>query len=63
MLFSLTYGTASALYLAIRSKKELAHKFKQSYGTEREIAALSDFSLDDIMTGVVSIKKTIKIQT
>lgn len=60
-LKTITYGTASAPFLAIRTLKQLALDEKANYSLGSEIL-LRDFYVDDLMSGANSVEKAINAQ-
>ncbi|KAJ0176435.1 hypothetical protein K1T71_007614 [Dendrolimus kikuchii] len=55
-LLRLTFGTASAPFLAIRTLHQIAHDEGDRFPIAREIT-LSDFYMDDLMTGCQNISE------
>jgi hypothetical protein len=55
-LNTVTYGTASAPFLAIRSLHQITHNNMQAY-PEASLIIISDFYVDDLLTGADSIEK------
>jgi hypothetical protein len=55
-LNTVTYGTASAPFLAIRSLHQITHNNMQAY-SEASLIIISDFYVDDLFTGADSIEK------
>nr|CAH7749573.1 unnamed protein product [Callosobruchus chinensis] len=60
-LNTVTYGTASASFLAVRSLQQVAHEHHESYPHAAE-AILSDFYVDDLITGANDIESTINLK-
>ncbi|XP_067205391.1 uncharacterized protein [Linepithema humile] len=60
-LTTVTYGTASASFLAVRSLQEIA-KLEQSNMPMGSARILSDFYVDDLLTGADSIQDLITIR-
>ncbi|XP_018368508.1 PREDICTED: uncharacterized protein LOC108764668 [Trachymyrmex cornetzi] len=60
-LATVTYGTASASFLAIRSLQEIA-RLEQDNAPVGASRILSDFYVDDLLTGADSIEELIKIR-
>uniref|UniRef100_A0A023F0J1 Putative bel12 ag transposon polyprotein n=1 Tax=Triatoma infestans TaxID=30076 RepID=A0A023F0J1_TRIIF len=60
-LMTVTYGTSSAPYLAIRTLQQLAIENKDKYCLGSRII-LSDFYVDDVLTGADSIEGLLEIQ-
>lgn len=61
ILNTVTYGTASASFLAIRCLRELGHLHSEKYKESSSII-LSDFYVDDLITGTETIQRAITIQ-
>ncbi|XP_018405503.1 PREDICTED: uncharacterized protein LOC108781885 [Cyphomyrmex costatus] len=63
-LLTVTYGTASAAFLAIRSLRKLAEDSSEKYPVGSK-TVLDDFYVDDLVTGADNLQdaSTIKIQT
>ncbi|XP_037921190.1 uncharacterized protein LOC119658004 [Hermetia illucens] len=59
-LLTLTYGTVDAPYLAVKCLQSLANLNKREYPLESQII-LSDFYMDDLVTGANSLKQLEKI--
>jgi hypothetical protein len=57
-LNTVTYGTASAPFLAIRSLHQITHNNMQAY-SEASLIIISDFYVDDLFTGADSIEMQI----
>jgi Pao retrotransposon peptidase/Putative peptidase (DUF1758)/Integrase zinc binding domain len=60
-LLTVTYGTASAPFLATRCVKELATIEKQNYPTACDVAE-NDIYMDDLMTGTDTIEEALELQ-
>lgn len=60
-LQTVTYGTASAPFLATRAIKQLAHDNKQQY-PETSLIIGRDFYVDDLMTGCDTEVEALKLQ-
>lgn len=60
-LTTVTYGTASASYLAIKSLRQLAEIEKNNFPKGSEVA-LRDFYVDDLLTGASSKQEMLCIQ-
>lgn len=60
-LSTVTYGTASGPYLAIKSLQTLANLESKNYPIEAQIA-LNDFYVDDVLSGTDSIFECIEAQ-
>ncbi len=60
-LNTVTYGTTSASFLATKCLSVLGHQLKASNPTAAQ-AILSDFYMDDLITGADSIDKLVKIR-
>lgn len=60
-LTTVTYGTAPAAFLAIRSLRQLAYDTKSNYPEASDVV-LSDFYVDDMMTGTDNITDAISLQ-
>nr|CAI5867734.1 unnamed protein product [Callosobruchus analis] len=60
-LNTVTYGTASASFLAVRSLQQVAHEHYESYPYAAD-AILSDFYVDDLITGSNEIESTIDLK-
>lgn len=60
-LKTVTYGTASASFLAIRTLHQLAFDVKDNYKLAHD-AILNDFYVDDLLTGADSFDKSINIR-
>nr|CAH7740561.1 unnamed protein product [Callosobruchus chinensis] len=60
-LNTVTYGTASASFLAVRSLQQVAHEHHESYPHAAE-GILSDFYVDDLITGANDIESTINLK-
>lgn len=59
-LNTVTYGTASATYLAVRTLVQLAQDDGHLYPIAKEVL-LRDFYMDDLMTGANTIYEAISI--
>lgn len=59
---TVTYGTAAAAFLAIRSLHQLAIDEKINFPIESKIV-LNDFYVDDLMTGCDDIETALHIKT
>ncbi|KAK9703598.1 Protein of unknown function (DUF1759) [Popillia japonica] len=57
---TVTYGTTSAPYLAIRSLQQVAHDNKQTFPIASKVI-LEDFYVDDLLTGTNTIKEAITL--
>lgn len=60
-LTTVTYGTASAAFLAIRALQQLACDESENYPIESEIIR-RDFYVDDLMTGSHDVASALRIQ-
>jgi hypothetical protein len=60
-LKTVTYGTACAPFLAVRSLQQLAHENIQNYPLASKII-LRDFYMDDLLTGTNSLNEAIQIR-
>ncbi|XP_055922824.1 uncharacterized protein LOC129953606, partial [Eupeodes corollae] len=60
-LLTVTYGTTSAPFLAVRSLQQVALESALSHPVASSII-LNDFYVDDVMTGADSIDEVIKLQ-
>jgi hypothetical protein len=60
-LKTVTYGTACAPFLAVRSLQQLAHENIQNYSLASKII-LRDFYMDDLLTGTNSLNEAIQIR-
>lgn len=60
-LTTVTYGTASAPYLAIRTLQEIARNENNRYPNASKIAQ-RDFYVDDVLTGADNIEEAILLQ-
>ncbi|XP_068896106.1 uncharacterized protein [Tenebrio molitor] len=60
-LKTVTYGTACAPFLAVRSLQQLAHENIQKYPLASKII-LRDFYMDDLLTGTNSLNEAIQIR-
>lgn len=60
-LNSVTYGTASALYLATRCLKQLAIEYESSHPRASRIIA-NDFYADDLLTGGNTVEEVCSIR-
>jgi hypothetical protein len=60
-LKTVTYGTACAPFLAVRSLQQLAHENIQKYSLASKII-LRDFYMDDLLTGTNSLNEAIQIR-
>lgn len=59
-LNTVTYGTKSAPYLAVRSLQEVAHINKSEYPLASKII-LNDFYVDDLLTGCCTVEEGVKM--
>jgi hypothetical protein len=59
-LNTVTYGTASAPFLAIRSLQQLAHENQNKYPKAANVI-LHDFYVDDLLTGCNDIGEAVKL--
>jgi hypothetical protein len=57
----MTYGTASAPFLAVRCLQQLAHENKNDYPSASNVI-LNDFYIDDLLTGSDSKEKLLTIR-
>lgn len=62
ILKTVTYGMASAPYLAIRSLRQLAIDESSNFPVASNVV-LSDFYVDDMLTGCESVEEAMKLQT
>ncbi|XP_074026866.1 uncharacterized protein [Leptinotarsa decemlineata] len=60
-LTTVTYGTASASFLAIRALQQVAHENKILYPIASKVI-LEDFYVDDLISGSDSIENAIKVK-
>lgn len=60
-LNTVTYGTASASFLAVRSLHELAYQNLSNYPNECQ-TILKDFYMDDLITGSDTLESTIQLK-
>lgn len=60
-LDTVTYGTASASYLATKALQQLAHDEMQRYPLASAVA-MSDFYVDDLMTGCDTVHDALQLQ-
>lgn len=60
-LLTLTYGTASASFLAIRAMRKLAEDETNSFPIGSKIV-LRDFYVDDLITGASTLQEALKIK-
>lgn len=60
-LNTVTYGTASAPFLAIRTLKQLAQDEKEQFPRAAAVTQ-TDFYVDDVMTGADSVEDALKLQ-
>ncbi len=60
-LNTVTYGTASAPYQAVKCLQELAERNKQCF-LETAVVVLNDFYMDDLMSGEASVDKALNLQ-
>jgi hypothetical protein len=60
-LTTVTYGTASAPFLAVRCLQQLAHENKNDYPSASNVI-LNDFYIDDLLTGSDSKEKLLTIR-
>lgn len=61
-LNTVTYGTASASFLAIRTLHQLAYENSEAYPEASKII-LEDFYVDDLITGANTLEKMLKIKS
>ncbi|KMQ84915.1 hypothetical protein RF55_16893 [Lasius niger] len=60
-LNTVTYGTTCASFLAMRCLKQLAKEEGDQFPLAKQVL-LSDFYMDDVLTGTDTIEETIKLQ-
>lgn len=58
-LLTVTFGTTSAPYLAVKTLIQLAHEERNSYPVASDIT-LSDFFVDDVMSGCDTVEEAIE---
>jgi len=60
-LLTVTYGTASASFLAIRSLRKLAEEHSEQYPLASKIT-LRDFYVDDLVSGADTVQEALQIK-
>ncbi|KAK9746345.1 hypothetical protein QE152_g6151 [Popillia japonica] len=60
-LNTVTYGTASALFLAIHTLQQVANDESENYPTAKAVL-LNDFYMDGVLTGTNNIEQAITLQ-
>ncbi|GJQ87162.1 hypothetical protein Trydic_g8746 [Trypoxylus dichotomus] len=60
-LNTVTYGTASAPYLAVKCLRQIAKEIRNSYPSISKIIA-NDFYVDDLLTGTDSLTELVEVQ-
>lgn len=60
-LLTVTYGIASASYLAIRTLRKLAEENSNKFPVAKVV--LNDFYVDDLVTGTDSLEEAFTIKT
>lgn len=58
-LLTVTFGTTSAPYLAVKTLIQLAHEERENYPVAADIT-LSDFYVDDVMSGCDTVEEAIE---
>jgi len=61
-LLTVTYGTASASFLAIRALRKLAEEHSEQYPLASKIA-LRDFYVDDLVSGADTVQEALQIKS